>query len=189
MLTDLLRLQTRAQHERLEQLNELPATRAEYLAQLARYYGFVAPWEEAVARLLPSSDPIRQGREKRAWLELDLQFFGVDAEERRALPRAEALPPTETREQILGAAYVMEGSTLGGQIIAQHLERTLGLRGGEGYRYFRSYGPEVRRRWDEFRVELLRVSSPENDAAILHAARQTFDSLQGWFAAQKAVLA
>lgn len=189
MLTDLLRLETRVHHERMEELNELPENRADYVALLASFYGFIAPWEAAVARVLPADDPVREGRAKTPWLEEDLEFFGCDAVRRAALPRAEALPSVASRAHILGAAYVLEGSTLGGQFIAQHVERTLGLGDGQGCRFYRSYGRDVRRRWDEFRGELLRVSSPEVDPIVLHAARTTFDQLHLWFSAQKACAA
>jgi heme oxygenase len=173
----------------LEKLNELPATREDYVAQLGMFFGFVAPWEDALAHALPGSDPIRAGRSKTAWLEEDLAFFGVDAAQRAALPTISALPSLRSRPEILGAAYVLEGSTLGGQIISDYLERTLGLSDGRGYRYFRSYGREVGARWQAFRTELMHASSAENDAAILRGAADTFRLLHAWFAEQKALAA
>ena len=100
-----------------------------------------------------------------------------------------ALPPAQTRTEILGVAYVLEGATLGGQFISRHLEQTLGFSGGQGYRFFRSYGPEVGPRWQAFRAELARASSPETDDIIVAAAQSGFDSLHAWFAARKPVLA
>lgn len=189
MLTDLLRAQTRSRHERLEELNELPCTPTDYLTQLATFYGFIAPWEAKLARALPAADPIRQGRAKAGWLEADLAYFGFDPAQIAALPRAAELPSTASRPEILGAAYVLEGSTLGGQFIAEHLERTLGLRDGEGYRYFRSYGPTVGAQWQAFRAVLLQASSPQTDDVVVHAACRTFDLLQGWFSARRPVAA
>lgn len=188
MLLDMLKRETRASHEQLERLNPLPTTRADYAAQLAAFYGFVAPWEERLAATLPESDSIRAGRAKRAWLEADLAYFGYDL---AAIPRAsgDELPATASRPAILGAAYVLEGSTLGGLMISQHVERTLGLAGGEGYRFHRSYGPQVGAQWQAFRAELLRASSPENDPVIVQAARETFDLIHDWFARQKAAIA
>lgn len=188
MLLDMLKRETRASHEQLERLNPLPTTRADYAAQLAGFYGFVAPWEERLAAALPADDPIRAGRSKRAWLEADLAYFGYDL---ATIPRASdpALPSAASRPQLLGAAYVLEGSTLGGQMISQHVERTLGLSGGEGYRFHRSYGPQVGAQWQAFRAELLRASSPETDATIVRAARETFDLIHAWFASHKTAVA
>lgn len=188
MLLDMLKRETRASHEKLERLNPLPTTRADHAAQLAAFYGFVAPWEERLAAVLPESDPIRAGRAKSAWLEADLTFFGYDL---ASIPRASGgeLPSTDSRAAILGAAYVLEGSTLGGQMISQHVERTLGLTGGEGYRFHRSYGRQVGAQWQAFRAELLHASSPENDATMVQAARATFDRIHDWFASQKPAVA
>ena len=187
MLTDALKEGTREQHRLLEVSNPLPASLPAYIAQLVAFFGFVKPWEERLAAALPESDPIRLGRAKSGWLEADLAYFGYDEARRSGLPRINELPSTSSRAAMLGAAYVLEGATLGGQIIARHLEATLGLRHGEGYRFFRSYGERVGSQWQEFRAELLRASSPSDDPAIIAAARNTFTLLHGWFVQQNLI--
>jgi heme oxygenase len=181
MLTEVLREETRVHHAQLEAANPLPQTEADYLRQLEMFFGFVEPWERALAQALPADDPIRAGRAKTSWLEHDLEFFRIDQAQRQRLPRIVQLPSISSRPEILGAAYVLEGATLGGQIIARHLEAALGLRDGCGYRFFRSYGPEVGPQWQAFRAELLRASSPVNDPIIVRAARGTFEILHCWF--------
>jgi heme oxygenase len=181
MLTEVLRGETGAQHALLEAANPLPRTEADYIRQLKTFFGFVEPWERALEQALPADDPIRAGRRKTAWLEHDLEFFGITRSQRERLPRVTELPSLSSRPEILGAAYVLEGSTLGGQIISRHLEETLGLRGGCGYCYFRSYGPDVGAQWKAFRAELLQASSATNDPVIVRAARNTFDIFYRWF--------
>src|SRR5688500_12649722 len=136
--------------------------------------------------MIQEADPISHGRAKTGWLEADLEFFGYDAVQRSRLPRASALPSTSSRAEILGASYVLEGSTLGGQIIVRHLRKTLQLAGPEGFRFFNSYGDCVNSQWQAFRAELLRASSPANDPMIVAAAQTTFSLLQRWFAEDKA---
>jgi heme oxygenase len=187
MLLDDLKSQTRTQHSRLEKINGLPESRADYIALLERFYGFVAPWERRMAEHLPADDVLRSGREKTVWLEADLSHFECGAGHRKALPCCEDLPGTHTRAAILGACYVFEGSTLGGQFIARHLREKLGMDAGEGDRYFSSYGPDVGSKWQAFREELLRHSSPENDPEIVRAAQETFEKLGAWFAMGKGV--
>src|SRR3954468_9085144 len=82
MLTDLLRDETRAQHTQLESANPLARTEADYVRQLKMFFGFVGPWEQALAQALPAGDPIRKGREKTSWLENDLEFFGINCAQR-----------------------------------------------------------------------------------------------------------
>jgi heme oxygenase len=189
MLLDRLKQETRRHHDRIEQLNGLPANLPEYTVQLEGFFGFVAPWEEHVATVLPPDDPVRLGREKTGWLASDLRYFGCDPAALAHLPRCAALPVATTRTQILGVAYVLEGSTLGGQFISRHLEQALGLKDGQGCRYFRSYGPDIGPKWQAFRAELTRASSPEADDLIVRSAQAAFDSLHAWFAARKPVLA
>jgi heme oxygenase len=42
-----------------------------------------------------------------------------------ALPQYHDLPDIEDWPRMLGCLYVLEGATLGGQIISRHLQRTL----------------------------------------------------------------
>lgn len=187
MLLEDLKVQTRLQHTRLEAINGLPDTREDYIALLERFYGFIEPWERRLAGCVSAEDVVRAGREKTGWLEEDLAYFGRDEARRAALPRCDDLPETDSRAKILGACYVLEGSTLGGQFIARHLREKLGVKPGEGDRYFKSYGAEVGARWQAFREELTRHSSPENDPEIIAAAQRTFEQLGAWFAAQAEV--
>lgn len=189
MLLDDLKQQTRPQHTRLEVINGMPATRDQYVALLESFHGYVTAWETSLAQQVGPDDPLRAGREKSTWLAEDLAFFGYSDADRAALPVCTRLPKTESRAQLLGACYVLEGSTLGGQFIARHLEQVLGLTDGQGYRYFRSYGPETGAMWQAFRQELLRHSSPETDPVMVDAARDTFDQLADWFTSRRAAVA
>lgn len=55
---------------------------------------------------------------------------------------------------VLGAAYVVEGSTLGGTIIHRHVAQLLGFDGGAGTLFFHGYGADTGTRWKQF-VEAL----------------------------------
>lgn len=189
MLLDQLKSQTRQQHEHLEQLNGLPGSREDYVALLEKFHGYVAPWEQHLASRVAATDPLRAGREKTGWLAADLADFGVDAAGLRALPRCANLPAGESRAALLGACYVLEGATLGGQFIARHVATVLSLPSGHGDRYFRGYGAETGAKWQAFRQELLRHSSPEADPVIVRAAQETFAKIGCWFEARRAVTA
>ncbi|WP_438480066.1 biliverdin-producing heme oxygenase [Oleiharenicola lentus] len=183
-LAERLRTDTRLQHEQLEASLGLAKSRAEHLAQLKGFLGFIEPWEQATARS-PLAEFYR-GREKSAWLREDLKSFGLTDAEIAALPRCQHLPAVDSLPAALGSVYVIEGSTLGGQMISKHLETTLGFSGGSGYRYFRSYGADVGKKWGELRGLLVESSSPENDDRIVAAAGETFAAMGEWFATQPA---
>ena len=176
-----LRCETKLEHERLERdldLLQPGLTRAEYEALLVKLYGFYASWESllrpSIARWLPEYGA---EREKLPWLRSDLRHFG------RALHNIQlctALPKCTGLPDLLGQVYVTEGATLGGQVIARHLEASLGLDGGRGYAFFVSYGPEVSKKWREFQNLLIQKAAPDEEDRIVASARQVYIALHGW---------
>lgn len=66
---------------------------------------------------------------------------------------------------LLGYLYVLEGSTLGGQILERLLARCFALDGPEGLAYVSGYGPATRARWRAF-------SQRMNDALADPAAQE-----------------
>ena len=91
-----------------------------------------------------------------------------------------SLPPFATAAEAMGSLYVLEGSTLGAQVISRRLERLLGLRDGYGYAFFRSYGREVSPMWRRFGERLATVSRPSTEEASIRSAQLTFARLHRW---------
>jgi heme oxygenase (biliverdin-IX-beta and delta-forming) len=179
MLLERLRTETRPSHTSLESVVGLAGSVDHHLALLRGFHGFIRPWETAVLRSPHAA--LLAGREKAPLLAADLEHFGLSPADIDALPLCEELPGTDTLPDVLGSLYVIEGSTLGGQMISRHLESTLGLRDGRGYRYFQSYGAAVPARWNDFKKNLLAHSSPDNDGRIIASAANTFELLHRWF--------
>src|SRR3954447_20368980 len=143
--TDLLhrlRTETREVHQALERdldLTQTASTIANYRRLLERFYGFYQPFEPAAIDALPSKlHSFFEPRRKVPKLVKDLQFLGSRPEDVEICSRVPALNGVE----VLGGFYVMEGATLGGQLISRHLEQALGLKDGKGYAFFSSYGSE-----------------------------------------------
>jgi len=80
----------------------------------------------------------------------------------------------------LGSIYVLEGSTLGGQLIQPHLQQTLGLERGQGSSYFVGYGRQTAAMWQSFRHYVLRHSALDADDAMFRSAALTFQALERW---------
>lgn len=179
-LLERLRAETRAQHEQMEATFALPATREDHCRWTAAFLGFLEPFERQVAEALGPDHRFTTGRAKAGWLREDLDAMGLSSAQVAALPRCTDLPALDSEARILGALYVFEGATLGGQLISRHLEEKLGFHDGGGYRYFRSYGPEVGRRWQEFRALLLENSASGGDDLIVASANDTFERLHTW---------
>jgi heme oxygenase len=181
MILQRLREETRPAHDRIERdLESLRAHTciAHYRLLVARFFGFYADWEPAIAATL-ADEHFFAPRRKLHLLERDLAFLGYDMDAVRALPRCRNLPPLTSMAETLGSLYVLEGSTLGGQVIARRLERSLGFSDGRGYAFFRSYGREVGAMWRAFGERLLAQPADAGEACV-RSAQLTFARLHGW---------
>ncbi len=171
--------------ERTVPLATIGSTRTAYRRVLAALLGFYEPLErrlQSVARA--SGDLDLMGREKVSLLHRDMQRLGVSEQALAQLPRCPALPPIDGVPRALGCMYVLEGATLGGQIIARHLEAHLGIDEGSGGSFFHAYGADTGAMWRAFVARLNRQPSPFD--SILAAAAETFEQLEAWLVAQGA---
>lgn len=177
-----LRLETRGEHDAVERVLDLmdtSLTRAAYRQTLTQFYGFYYPLEAALqtdcmlslAALLPRLN-------KTTLLQQDLHHLGVAAKE---LPLCRDLPPLRTHAQVLGCMYVLEGASLGGRMISQHVQATLGVTPTTGGSFFEGYGAGTAQMWQAMRQMLLKGApdrQSEND--IVANAIATFAALRGW---------
>ena len=148
-----------------------------YISYLLKLHGIIATWEEWAAPNAPAwIHRLLVARRRGQLLTLDLKWFGADAcgEARPALPEmkdAAGLP---------GAMYVMEGSTLGGQLIARHVELVLKLTPGQGNAYFRGHNERTGKLWKEF-CDALRTNVPDTETeAVIAAAKAMFGVYGSW---------
>jgi heme oxygenase (biliverdin-IX-beta and delta-forming) len=182
MVLQRLRDETRPLHDEVERdLEQSGAytSMEQYQVLLARFFGFFKEWEPQVGEIL-ADETFFGPRRKLHLLQKDLHFFGYGPATIAALPRCPDLPPVRDLAGAMGSLYVLEGSTLGGQVISHRLERLFGLRDGHGYAFFRSYGREVSSMWRSFGERLASVSSPGTEEASIRSANLTFARLHGW---------
>lgn len=179
-----LKQSTREAHARVERLVTLldpRLTRAAYRHWLTVWWGFYAPLEarlEAFVAALPADWPRRR---KVPRLHADLLALGLTADQIKRLPRCQALPQLDTVPVALGCLYVLEGATLGGQLIARHLATTLGVTAATGSAFFTGYGPEVGEMWRVFQTHLRAAAATESSAQdMLRAAAATFAAFEQW---------
>ncbi|WP_426959799.1 biliverdin-producing heme oxygenase [Muricoccus radiodurans] len=184
-IRERLRDATRPEHDRLEAglgLMDASLTRAAYRDILARFYGFRAGWEPRAGALL-EDEAFFGPRRRLPLLHADLLALGLTEGAIATLP---ACPPPalEDAAAALGSLYVMEGSTLGGRVIARHLAARLGIGAGDGVAYFTGAGADTGRLWAGFLSRL--EAAPERDVpAILDGARATFVRLEAWLLGER----
>ena len=189
-LLQRLKTETRSHHERTEgvvRLMDAHLTPEDYQRQLEDFYGLYLPLEARLAGPLPALGPALalESRWKTPLLEVDLRALGHDTASLARLPRACALPLLSGLAEALGCAYVLEGSTLGGQLILRHLTRHFGADARVGdFAFFRAYGDRVGPMWRAFGDVVTQASeqaaSDSFDAAVIQGARDTFDAFAAW---------
>lgn len=162
---------------------ERVATAEDYRALLRRFYTLYEPLE---ARLGAAADWGAAGwdfdaHRKTAWLREDLLALGVTEAELQDWPQAAALPAVADFGAAVGTLYVLEGSTLGGQMIARQFREKLGVTPERGGRFFHGYGEATGRRWREFGqwAEGQAQRSQISDTAV-RGARETFGAFAEW---------
>ncbi len=181
-LRDRLRCETRQQHQALESRLDLlrqDFQLSELTQLLERHYGYYRPCERQIADLPGPFQQFLEPRRKLPLLDQDLQDLGHTGVSLATIPDC-ALPPLDSVATALGRWYVLEGSTLGGQLLARHFEQRFHL--SSGLSFFRSYGAEVGPMWQSCCQWLDEHSSPETDDAAIHSANETFATLSGWLA-------
>ncbi|WP_433973049.1 biliverdin-producing heme oxygenase [Tunturiibacter lichenicola] len=175
-----LRLETSAAHNSVEQAIPLMGrefTSKEYISCLRRIQGIVGTWEQvAVNSPIGWVRELVVERQRCHLLDQDLRFFGISEinSERPVLPRM------NDEASLLGTMYVMEGSKLGGKLIARHVQNTLELTSGNGTAFFRDHGRQTGLLWKQFcDILRVRVTDPES-GQVIESAKEMFRVFGSW---------
>jgi heme oxygenase (biliverdin-IX-beta and delta-forming) len=182
-----LRQETEVDHHAVEgsvPLMHDGLNRTQYIQCLQRIHGVVAAWEERAAEVAPEwLRTTLTARQRRPLLERDLAWFGLTRHDNRRPD----LPEMNEVSSLFGTMYVMEGSTLGGQIIARHVETALHLSEGHGNSYFRGHGSQTGPMWNEF-CEMLKLRIPDDQAEdVVVSAKAMFATFGTWMKGNPAV--
>ncbi len=171
-----LRAETRPAHDALEQnsfnqaLTAGTITEAATVHFLAKMYGFLVPYEAQLRQQSLGPEWEADARQRAHLILSDLQ------QPASALAICPAMPPLASWPQLLGAMYVLEGSTLGGQVIARQLAKN----NMPQRAYFAGYGEQTGPRWRAFCQLLAAAATPDNQAEIVQSASLTFQTLSAW---------
>ncbi|CAH0160291.1 biliverdin-producing heme oxygenase [Pseudomonas glycinis] len=148
------------------------------------YYGFYQPLEQALLASGAVPDDFNLlPRLKADTLRADLRALGATADD---LPLCEDLPVIDSSAASLGVLYVLEGATLGGQILRREIAARLNLDADNGAAFLDVYGAATGRRWREF-IEYLsnRPMAASERAAVVSAAQITFSCFEQWLERQE----
>ena len=190
-LRQRIKLATQNLHDKLDtdpvgmKLMSKEATKADYAYFLARTMGFLKPIEakllsHGVATLaLPYWKPteIRTTR-----IESDLQSLRISRQEIETLPTMGRVPTILTAGHLMGVSYVIEGSMMGGLVMAKPVRKLLELDSSSMSFFLPTEPKEIVRKFESFADALdsfAKCECDENEA--LEAAIETFGLVESWF--------
>lgn len=170
MLQEILKSATKNQHDELENLMFVQEIMSktlnldQYRTVLATNYRVHAAIESQIHEALDQQlrDQLAvTGREKTAALEKDLVEAGLDKEELAAFDLSFVQLSKPSVAAALGAMYVLEGATLGGNVILKKLRASPVFATFNLY-YYNVYGENLVPNWKSF-VQVLNSSVPAAD--------------------------
>lgn len=181
---------TKVKHDEIEQ-NALMKSVADntihhknYYYLLQKFYGFHKSAEKDLldTSLWREYSFDIEMRRKTPLLQKDLEFLGY-SDDFASIPLCETMPFMKSDAARLGFLYVVEGSTLGGQVLSRQLKQKFDFTKEEGASYFNSYGKEnLRDMWFGFQnlLESFAIQNPSKTDEIIDTAINTFDKLNIW---------
>jgi heme oxygenase len=172
-LSGRLRMETAAAHRAVEAAAGLPGrvvTVADYAACLSRFFRLFAPLEAAIGGFAGWADlGIDLGARRRTpALLADLRALGCE-------PPAPAPILLPAFPAAIGALYVLEGSALGGKILAQAFARQVPAIAG-ATKFFGGDGARSGEMWRDFRaaLDLYGEKNPAAQPAVIAGAVAAF---------------
>jgi heme oxygenase len=181
-ILEVLKAETELIHQSVEQVSLLKKiitheiTLQEYKKLLVIFYGFINPCEKKIQATFPS---LLIAREKSSLLCADLSVLQELAPNLTTF--CDSLPVMTTEAETYGYLYVMEGATLGGQVITQALNNNPHLPENMTTLYFNPYGKDTRSKWGNFSAELSqKYVTAAQYQQVISGAVATFTALLYW---------
>ncbi len=178
-----LRSKTANSHQLIEQnsasqlLMSQDVTIPQYAQYLKSMQGFVYGFEKEVFLLLMHYPLLQLDERRKAHLiQEDLAMLNYTAVQPYASDEL-FNANYQTVPAALGGMYVLEGSTLGGQIINKHLLHTLGNSVAGKTTYLIAYAGQTGSMWKSFLKLLCEAATTSNEEEIIDSAVNTFSLL------------
>ena len=180
MLIDQIRAATAADHKKLEDrlfpfLQNIHS-KEQYAQLLNAFYGYIFPVQEKIAQFIDRNVVTDMDQRRNASLiKNDIHALGLPLNGTLSTD----LPDIFDHPSALGALYVLEGSTLGGKIIAKTISDKSGST--EALSFFKGYGSETGPMWKKFTQYLELPLNQQAAETVVHTATETFRRFGTWF--------
>ena len=183
MFTDTIKEATSQIHQQTEKVlvGKMKSMRSkqDYIDLLNLFYGYFGGLEKYIERYVNASNLADyEDRRKTSTIADDILALGGTIP---ALATDHQLPEINNHLKAFGALYVIEGSTLGGQIISKMVQQYLPIEDGKGLLFFKSYGAQTQQMWASFKEILNNIVTTSHDEKVItEAANQTFARFKTW---------
>lgn len=176
MLSEKLRENTKTAHIELEKVlvQKIKSihTTNDYLEILVYFYQFFAPLEMAIFSQIEAVLPDSAQRRKSEWIVEDFHSLAPSYPPISPYPY---IPEINSPSQAIGALYVIEGSTLGGQVICKMVAQRLGISTKTGFVFFSGYGENTSTMWENFKNYINGIKwGVEEEKELIDSANRTF---------------
>lgn len=180
-LFEIVKEKTKRHHQSVEKVlvKELKELKSldEYAGLLKRLYEFYVPIENDLHNLI-SNDVVKDISKRKHNSRLLQDIQSIDKHFNKT-PNTRHLQ-IDNLSYALGVMYVIEGSTMGGQIISKMLEKNLPINDKDVTSYFNSYGDNSLEMWGNFKTQVLNAKSKVNSEEMINGAKATFTALEKW---------
>jgi heme oxygenase (biliverdin-IX-beta and delta-forming) len=187
MLADQLKNATEHSHQQLEKQLVLKMksirSKDEYAELLQLFYTYFGGLEDSINRYISAAHLSDYAQRRKT------EALATDIKDLGGLPRPKAggsdLPQLQNHLQAFGALYVIEGSTLGGQIISKMMAKQLNLQEDTGLGFFKGYGEASMQMWETFKQALnAQAGTAADEETVIKAADETFKKFELWLGKQ-----
>lgn len=181
-----LKEETKTAHQETEkvlvQWMKRISTKDDYAGILKMFYGYFDPLEHLIYSQISESDlPDFKERRKATRLVEDLAALDILTKPNTS----KSLPTIQNNSHAFGALYVIEGSTLGGEVIVKMLKANLALQLPDAaLSFFYGYRENNKQMWQKFQHALQEHVSEHNMQQVILAANETFWLLKKWMLQQ-----
>jgi len=183
MFTDTIKIATLPNHQLVEKLlvGKMRNLRSmtDYVELLKIFYSYFGGLEQLINPYISAENlSDYEHRRKSRAIANDIKILGGEVP---VLAGVDSLPAIQNELQAFGALYVIEGSTLGGKIIAEMLQKHLSFNNGDGLSFFTGYGENSMQMWGTFKQTLNAMAQRDKDETeVIATANETFIKFKHW---------
>lgn len=179
--SELLKIHTREAHVQLEHtlipIIQSISSRSQYADLLKVFYTFYAPVEKQLSEV-PCIESLTAGIDVRKADSLKRDIIALEAST-DGLPLCSELPRCVDLSHAFGIMYVLEGSVLGGSVIANIVTRRLPTDASLPFSFFLHYNGDAKIKWKQFKTSL-DATGDLLRPHLLSAATDTFIFFKNW---------